>query len=75
MTKATAAEKVETATATNKKPTLALPDDKAFKALPSISARIRYLHKAGWSRGDIARSLDKRYQHVRNVLVTPVKNG
>lgn len=41
--------------------------------LPTTSARIRYLDSLGWSRGAIAKELGKRYQHVRNVLITPVK--
>ena len=40
----------------------------------NTSQKIRKLHSEGYSRGDIARFLEKRYQHVRNVLVTPVKN-
>ena len=50
--------------------------------LPNISARIRYLgNELGWKRGDIARYLGKYrgkevlYQHVRNVLITPVKKA
>jgi hypothetical protein len=41
--------------------------------LPTKSAKIRALHAAGMSRGQIAKALNIRYQHVRNVLVTPVK--
>ena len=37
--------------------------------LPTKSAKIRALHAAGYNRADIARFLDIRYQHVRNVLV------
>jgi AbrB family looped-hinge helix DNA binding protein len=37
--------------------------------LPTKSARIRALAAKGLSRADIARALDIRYQHVRNVLV------
>jgi len=37
------------------------------------SAVIRFLHKEGLKRGEIAKLLDIRYQHVRNVLVTPLK--
>jgi bifunctional DNA-binding transcriptional regulator/antitoxin component of YhaV-PrlF toxin-antitoxin module len=37
--------------------------------LTTVSDRIRALNAAGFSRGDIARFLGKRYQHVRNVLV------
>lgn len=40
----------------------------------SISQAIRALDKKGLARGDIAILLNKRYQHVRNVLITPVKN-
>lgn len=36
----------------------------------TTSARIRALDAAGYSRGAIALALGKRYQHVRNVLVT-----
>ena len=43
-------------------------------ALPTTSAKIRYLASLDVPRGDIARTLNKRYQHVRNVLITPVKN-
>lgn len=43
-------------------------------SLPTTSAKIRYLTSEGYSRGEVARLLDIRYQHVRNVLVTPVKN-
>lgn len=37
--------------------------------LPTISAKIRALDAAGYACADIARFLDRRYQHVRNVLV------
>ena len=45
---------------------------KKLKGLPTTSARIRYLNSLGWSRSEIAVKLDKRYQHVRNVLITPL---
>lgn len=35
----------------------------------TVSDRIRALHRGGYSRAEIARLLNKRYQHVRNVLV------
>ncbi|MBU0581984.1 MAG: AbrB/MazE/SpoVT family DNA-binding domain-containing protein [Alphaproteobacteria bacterium] len=38
--------------------------------LETISDKIRALDAAGFARADIARFLDKRYQHVRNVLVS-----
>lgn len=34
----------------------------------SVSDKIRALDAAGYPRAEIARMLDKRYQHVRNVL-------
>lgn len=37
------------------------------------SGAIRALAAEGKSRGDIAKMLNIRYQHVRNVLITPVK--
>lgn len=42
--------------------------------LPTKSAKIRYLNSLDMTRGQIAKTLDIRYQHVRNVLITPVKN-
>lgn len=42
---------------------------KVVVGLPTKSAKIRALGDAGYARGDIARFLDIRYQHVRNVLV------
>lgn len=43
--------------------------DKIVAGLPTKSAKIRALGKAGYARADIARYLRIRYQHVRNVLV------
>ena len=42
---------------------------KVVVGLPTKSAKIRALGGAGYARGDIARFLEIRYQHVRNVLV------
>ena len=42
---------------------------KATKDLPTKSAKIRALDALGVPRADIARFLDIRYQHVRNVLM------
>lgn len=39
------------------------------------SAKIRYLAGLEWSRSEIAGHLGIRYQHVRNVLITPVKKA
>jgi ribosome-binding protein aMBF1 (putative translation factor) len=40
----------------------------------TVSAAIRTMFAAGMSRSEIAHKLQKRYQHVRNVLITPVKS-
>lgn len=45
-----------------------------LESLDTTSARIRYLDSIGWKRGQIAKHLGKRYQHVRNVLITPLVN-
>jgi hypothetical protein len=42
--------------------------------LTSTAGKIRYLHSSGFDRGDISRILNIRYQWVRNVLITPLKN-
>lgn len=39
----------------------------------TVSAVIRFLDAEGYKRGDIAKITGKRYQHVRNVLTTPLK--
>ena len=44
-----------------------------YDACVTTSSKIRYLASTGMSRGDIARVTGKRYQHVRNVLITPLK--
>ncbi len=49
-------------------PKLTAVQTKGLEGL-NVSNSIRFLNKAGYSRADIARSLNKRYQHVRNVLV------
>lgn len=43
--------------------------DRAVAGLTTKSDKIRELGRVGYARGDIARYLDIRYQHVRNVLV------
>ncbi len=50
----------------------AAAEAKALAALPTTSARIRHLDSKGYTRSQIAKILDKRYQHVRNVLITPI---
>ena len=39
----------------------------------SKSSAIRKLAAQGKSRGEVAKMLGIRYQHVRNVLITPIK--
>lgn len=36
------------------------------------STKVRYLHSLGMTTSDISKTLKIRYQHVRNVLITPV---
>lgn len=43
------------------------------KGLKNKSQIIRFLDAEGYSRSAIANFLGVRYQHVRNVLVTPLK--
>lgn len=38
----------------------------------NMSGVIRYLDSQGLSRGSIAKVVERKYQHVRNVLITPV---
>ena len=38
-----------------------------------VSKTIRELHSYGFTTGTIAKMLNKRYQHVRNVLTEPLK--
>ena len=44
-------------------------------SLPTMSAKMRALDHAGWTRADIARGLDRRYQHVKNVLDRPLQQS
>ncbi len=39
----------------------------------TTSAKVRYLSEKSFSRKQIAEHLGLRYQHVRNVLTTPLK--
>lgn len=39
----------------------------------ATNAAIRYLDGKGFTRSQIAKMLDLRYQHVRNVLLTELK--
>jgi antitoxin component of MazEF toxin-antitoxin module len=42
--------------------------DAILSSRMTVSDKIRALDAAGYARAEIARLLDKRYQHVRNVL-------
>jgi hypothetical protein len=46
-----------------------------YEALPTKSAKIRAMARDGMTRYAIAKALGIRYQHVRNVLVTPIKGA
>lgn len=62
-------------TTTNKKtaPSLATKVQAELDTLTTTAAKIRFLHAANYSKGDIGRILNIRYQWVRNVLNTPLK--
>ncbi len=45
----------------------------ALDSCKTVSAKIRFLDNEKFDRSAIARFLNKRYQHVRNVLETPLK--
>lgn len=45
----------------------------SVKEMPTKSAKIRALSAAGHPTGEISKILGIRYQHVRNVLTTPLK--
>lgn len=46
---------------------------KEFAALTTKSSKIRYLDGLKWTRGEISKFMEIRYQHVRNVLTQPLK--
>ena len=49
--------------------------DEIVRPYSKVSDRIRALDAAGVARADIARFLEKRYQHVRNVLEGDKQRG
>ena len=67
--KAQTTEKVAPKTAKDTRKTFSV----VTKGLETKSSKIRALNAAGYSRSEIAKQLDIRYQHVRNVLITPLK--
>lgn len=46
-----------------------------IKDAGGVSKAIRSLTDLNYSRGEVAKMLNKRYQHVRNVLITPIKKS
>ena len=55
-------------------PKVAVALQTKLDAVETTSGKIRLLAAEGFPRGDIARVLNIRYQWVRNVLITPLKN-
>lgn len=47
--------------------------DAELATCSSKSNKIRMLLANGWTRGEVAKRLEIRYQHVRNVELTPLK--
>lgn len=75
MTKQTnAAVKVEEVVEVpTQEPKSILPLPENIGGLPTTSAKIRALTALDWKRGDIAKTLNIRYQHVRNVQLQVLK--
>ncbi len=80
---ATAQKQEPAATQSTKKSTdktveLTKAQQTAVAKLDTVSARIRYLDAEGYSRSEITKAIPNAkggtllYQHVRNVLITPV---
>lgn len=68
---------VETSVETPKTETFPLPLDGSKGAeyivqMGGVSKAIRALVAQGFKYGPVSKMLDKRYQHVRNVMITPV---
>ena len=47
----------------------------SLEGFATVSAKIRYLASLEFNTAQIAAYLGTRYQHVRNVLTTPLKRG
>lgn len=47
--------------------------DELMKVHQTTSQAIRFLNAEGKTRSEISKILNVRYQHVRNVLITPIK--
>ena len=48
---------------------------KALEDMDTTSSKIRYLCGQGYSRADVARALNIRYQWVRGVMEQPLKKS
>lgn len=66
-------EKTNEANANKAKAKLSKEEEAYISKLESTSMKIRYLAYKNYSRSEIANILNKRYQHIRNVLITPIK--
>lgn len=55
------------------KPTTPFNGMEFIKECGTKSSAIRKLDAQKYSRGEISKMLNIRYQHVRNVLITPIK--
>jgi phosphopantetheinyl transferase len=56
-------------------PSVSKSQAETLSGMTQTASKIRFLASEGMSRGDISRVLGIRYQWVRNVLITPLKNG
>lgn len=46
-----------------------------LNSFTTTSAKIRFLSNLDYTRSEIKNTLNIRYQHVRNVLITPIKKA
>ena len=53
---------------------LSKAQSKKLDGFQNVSTKIRYLDKIGFTRGQISKVVNRRYQQVRNTLNTPVTN-
>lgn len=75
---AIADEVTQASVSTTKSFPYAIDGSQAAKAIEEhggVSKAIRALTAKEYSRGEVAKMLNKRYQHVRNVLITPIKKA
>lgn len=64
-----------TMTKNNKKTNTTTSIDSDLSVINTTSGKIRYLTMKGWTRSAIAKHLNIRYQHVRNVQLQPLKKS